>query len=125
MKLPGIEYVMWMVFQITGIAVWAMIVTVAIYFLVSRFLIGGVLASISFHRWVLRTDPKARITLDFAWSFALRVFEFCSVKPGKCVEYRSLNGGHWRSAFDYSYSGLDRSTQSGNLCKGAQPRDSN
>lgn len=104
----GIEYIMWMTFQITGIIVWSILFLVIAYLVLVELLLIGCYASFSYHRWVLRTDRHAGITPLFIWSFITHIFKFFGLRTTTRTEYRSINGGHWRSAYDYSYNWSDR-----------------
>lgn len=108
MNIPGLDYILWVTFQITGVVVWVFVLMVVAYFLLFELLLVGGINSFSYHRWAWKTDPNARITWRFLWSFFIHVFKFYGHRTTTITQYRSINGGHWRSAFDHSYSWRDR-----------------
>lgn len=109
--MPGIDYILWMTFQLTGIVVWSLVILWVSYLLVVNLLIIGGLNTISFHVWCWKTDSNPRITPAFLWSMLICLFRFYGHRRSDRYQFRALNGAHWRSAFDYSYSFKDRTAR--------------
>lgn len=92
-------------FLYTGMAVWSVILAALLMLVLVR-LVTGVVSSLSHARWSLRSGCAV---FDFA--FVLSVFANVWMMRrgprhgGIISQYRSLNGGYWKSAFDFADSG--------------------
>lgn len=86
---------------LTGLAVWAMIGTYLLYLLLYKLLFLGVVNSVSYHLWSLRTS-RLKFTAAVLVQILRDITSFYDYEYTGSFQARGYYGGYWRSAFDYS-----------------------
>lgn len=92
------------VFYMTGAGFWAIVAALVAYVVIGEWLIWGFINSVSYHIWYAKTERDFKVT----WTYLLRIvfgtFRFAGHRFDGRSQFFAMNGGRWRSAFDFDYS---------------------